>query len=110
MKILKYGESVLKEKAENIDNIDEKIAQLVEKMRQTLLKVTGNANRSTRTRKASWLGVLAGLAAYLPRRSRSRVTVSEMRSHDFPTSTQRLGVRFTERIRSTFRFRWLNRP
>ncbi|MHC4679321.1 MAG: hypothetical protein ACYTEK_11540 [Planctomycetota bacterium] len=27
---------------------------------------------------------------------------------DFPTSTQRLGIRFSERIRDVFRSRWLH--
>jgi hypothetical protein len=38
------------------------------------------------------------------------VTSRDLERHDFPISTQRMGVRFTERIRETFRFRWLRKP
>jgi peptide deformylase len=41
MEIFKYGEPVLKELAEKIDNIDGTIAGLVEKMRHTLLNTQG---------------------------------------------------------------------
>jgi hypothetical protein len=32
-----------------------------------------------------------------------------LRRHDYPVNTQRMGVRFTERMRDTFRFRWLRK-
>lgn len=78
-------------------------------MRQTLLQFEQGRTRHTPSKKASWLGSLAGLAACLPRRSRSTITGSDLKKYDFATSTQRLGVRFTERIRAAFRFRWLSR-
>jgi len=31
----------------------------------------------------------------------------DLRQAEFRTSTQRLGVRFTEKIRNVFRFRWI---
>jgi hypothetical protein len=38
-----------------------------------------------------------------------RITSDDLRKQDYPISTQRMGIRFTERIRDTFRFRWLKR-
>jgi len=50
----------------------------------------------------SFLGLLAGwlltLFAKSPR---------DLKRADFKTSTQHLGVRFSEKIRDVFRFRWL---
>ena len=62
-----------------------------------------------RNRKAVWLGYAAGLLSHLHLRRTPRITGRDLRKHDFPTTTQRMGVRFTERIRDTFRFRWLKR-
>ncbi len=39
--ICKYGETVLKQKAREVENIDEKMALLVEKMRQTMYGANG---------------------------------------------------------------------
>ena len=58
--------------------------------------------------KHSLLGALAGLASMLPRR-RHRPTGSDLSRADFKTSTQRLGVRYTEKIRRVFRLRWIKR-
>ena|GEM_PF-912825 len=55
-------------------------------------------------------GLLGRLAAYLiPGFRRRRVSADDLRSAEFRTSTQGLGVRFTDRIRDTFRFKWLKR-
>lgn len=62
-----------------------------------------------RSRKGSWLGLLAGILSRLSRRSLPKITPEDLKGHDHLTSTQRLGVRFTERVRDTFRFRWLRR-
>lgn len=35
--------------------------------------------------------------------------VRDLQAADFKTSTQRLGVRFTDKIRNIFRFRWIKR-
>lgn len=59
--------------------------------------------------KATWLGCVAGLLSLLHIRRTSKVTPGDLRKHDYPASTQRMGLRFTERIRDTFRFRWLKR-
>jgi hypothetical protein len=52
---------------------------------------------------------LAALLAGLSRRKARPIGAKNLRAHSHSTSTQRLGVRFTERIRETFRFRWLKR-
>ena len=55
-------------------------------------------------------GLLGRLAAHLiPGLRRRRVSADDLRSAEFRTSTQHMGVRFTDRIRDTFRFRWLRR-
>ena len=36
-------------------------------------------------------------------------TANDLSRAEFKTSTQRLGVRFTERIRDVFRFRWIRK-
>lgn len=60
-------------------------------------------------RKALWLGLASGLFARLvPGRLRP-VVREDLKNHDYPVSMQRIGVRFTERIRDTFRFRWVRR-
>jgi len=62
-----------------------------------------------RSGKAAWLGYAAALLSRLRIGRRYKVTPHDLRKHDFPASTQRMGIRFTERIRDTFRFRWLRR-
>ncbi|MGA2172862.1 MAG: hypothetical protein ABSG82_07625 [Sedimentisphaerales bacterium] len=39
----------------------------------------------------------------------AKPTTKDLKDADFPTSTQRLGVRFTERIRDVFRFKWIKK-
>jgi hypothetical protein len=75
-------------------------------MRQPSLAV--HASRRTRPgRKALWLGLAAGLISRLSRTPSLGVTCADFRRHDYPTSTQRMGVRVTERIRNMFRLRWI---
>jgi len=62
-----------------------------------------------RSRRAAWLGLVVSLVSRLRIGRRHKTTSSDLQKHDFPISTQRLGIRFTERIRDTFRFRWLKR-
>jgi hypothetical protein len=38
-----------------------------------------------------------------------RVAEEDFKRNEFSTSTQRLGVRFTDRIRDVFRFRWIRK-
>ncbi len=54
--------------------------------------------------KNTWLAFWAGRGMSHGKRE---VTSEDLRRADFPTSTQRMGVRFSQRIRDTFRFRWL---
>mgnify|MGYP000910251098 CR=1 FL=1 len=58
-------------------------------------------------KKALRLGLVAGLVAGWSHRPRPDITRADLRRHDYSASTQRLGVRFTERIRDVFRFRWI---
>jgi len=58
-------------------------------------------------RKALWLGLAAGLISRRFRTPLPDVTGGDLRKHDYSASTQRIGVRFTERIRNVFRFRWI---
>lgn len=60
-----------------------------------------------RSRKALWLGWMAGLAAQWGRSAQPGITGADLRRQDYSTSTQRMGVRLTERIRAVFRFRWI---
>jgi hypothetical protein len=53
------------------------------------------------------LGLAAGLLARLSRTSSPKVTGADLRTHDYATSTQRMGVRFNERVRNMFRLRWI---
>jgi hypothetical protein len=54
--------------------------------------------------------ILGRLAACLiPGFRRRGITTDALRTAEFRTSTQRLGVRFTDRIRDAFRFRWLKK-
>lgn len=42
-------------------------------------------------------------------RPAGRITSDDLAKAEFKTSTQRLGVRFTDRIRGVFRFKWVKR-
>lgn len=62
---------------------------------------------SGRTKIGSFLGLLAGWVVSLFGRSPARPGAADLHRAEFKTSTQRLGVRFTEKIRRVFRLRWL---
>jgi hypothetical protein len=55
----------------------------------------------------SLLGSLAGRLLALFGKSPARTSARDLRRMDFRTSTQRLGIRFTEGIRRVFRFKWI---
>ncbi|HUT30214.1 MAG TPA: hypothetical protein VMX13_10515 [Sedimentisphaerales bacterium] len=58
--------------------------------------------------KTGWFfGLLAGWVLSVFGRSPAKPGKADLQRADFKTSTQRLGVRFTERIRRVFRFKWL---
>jgi hypothetical protein len=65
--------------------------------------------QNPRSKRALWLGFAGSLLARLLGRRLPPVTGADLKRHDYPTSTQRMGVRFTKRIRDTFRFRWLRK-
>ena len=69
----------------------------------------GPAPRARNGKRAGHLVWLAALLGGLSRRKARPIGANDLKAHDHSTSTQRLGVRFTERIRETFRFRWLKR-
>jgi len=62
---------------------------------------------SVRTKIGSVLGLLAGGILLILGRSAGKPTVEDLKRAEFKTSTLRLGLRFTERIREVFRFKWL---
>lgn len=64
---------------------------------------------SVRAKISSFLGLLAGGIMLIFGRSTAKPTVEDLKRAEFKTSTQRLGIRFTERIREVFRFRWLRK-
>jgi hypothetical protein len=55
------------------------------------------------------LGNMAGLLATVFGAKPTKPTVEDLKREEFGASTQRLGVRFTERIRDVFRFKWLKK-
>lgn len=57
-------------------------------------------------RRSSWLGMIAGTLMTLTGKQPKSKEL-DLKKHDFSTSTQRKGIRFSERIRDTFRHRWL---
>jgi hypothetical protein len=75
-------------------------------MRQAAIRIHANPTKAPRA-KALWLGFAGGLLARLFQTRLPEVTREDLQRNDFSTSTQRMGVRFTERIRSAFRFRWI---
>ena len=59
------------------------------------------------TRISSLLGFVAAAILSLFGKSPAGPAVDDLKRADFPTSTQRLGIRFTEKIRDAFRCKWL---
>ncbi len=63
----------------------------------------------SRRKKSSFLGQLAGIFAAILGTKTAKPTTEDLKDAEFSTSTQRLGVRFTKRIRDVFRFKWLKK-
>jgi len=55
----------------------------------------------------SFLGFLAGWVLSLFGKSPRKPVVEDLKRANFKTSTQHLGIRFSEKLRDVFRFRWL---
>jgi len=64
---------------------------------------------STRAKVSSFIGSLAGFFLSVFGKSADKPTVEDLKRAEFKTSTQRLGIRFSERIRDVFRFKWLKK-
>ncbi len=75
-------------------------------MQQAAIGTHTNPAKASRA-KAVWLGLVAGLLVRLFRTRLPAATGEELQRNDYSASTQRMGVRFTERIRNAFRFRWI---
>ena len=75
-------------------------------MRQVRLKIHTSPARGTRG-KARRLGLAAALISRLFQTPLPGATSEDLGKHDYSTSTQRMGIRFTERIRNAFRRRWI---
>ena len=56
-----------------------------------------------------FLGYICGGVLSVFGKSTSKPTPEDLKRAEFKTSAQRLGIRFTERIREVFRFRWLKK-
>lgn len=61
-----------------------------------------------RTRISSFLGFVAAAILALFGKSPAPPTADDLKRADFGTSTQRLGIRFTEKVRDVFRLKWLH--
>ena len=57
----------------------------------------------------SFLGfIAAGILSLFGKKS-GKVTTEDLERAEFKNSTQRLGIRFSEKIRDVFRFRWIRK-
>jgi hypothetical protein len=66
-------------------------------------------NMSGRSKVSSFLGLVAAGVLSLFGKSPAKPTAEDLGRMEFKTSTQRLGIRFTEKIRDVFRFKWIRR-
>ena len=55
------------------------------------------------------MGLLAGGMLSLFGKSPAKPTTADLHKAEFKTSTQRLGLRFTEKIRNAFRGKWIKK-
>jgi hypothetical protein len=61
------------------------------------------------TKTNSFLASVASLLLSMFGKSPAKPTPAELQRAEFKTSTQRLGIRFTKRIRDVFRFKWIRK-
>jgi len=64
--------------------------------------------RPEQKKNSSMLGMIAGVASTLFGKSPNK-SIDDIKRADFKTSSQRVGVRFTDKIRNVFRNRWLKK-
>jgi hypothetical protein len=57
----------------------------------------------------AFFGFLAGIISSLFGSGKVKPTTRDLKDADFTTSTQRMGVRFSDRIRNIFRFKWIKK-
>jgi hypothetical protein len=62
-----------------------------------------------RTKINSFFSFLAAGLLTVFGRSPAKPTLNDLSRMEFKSSTQRLGVRFKERIREVFRFKWIRK-
>lgn len=62
-----------------------------------------------RGKASSIFGLFAAGLVALFGKSPAKPTAEDLSRMEFKTSTQRLGIRFIEKIRDVFRFRWIKK-
>ena len=62
-----------------------------------------------RTKINSFLSLLVAGLLTIFGRSPAKPTTNDLDRMEFKSSTQRLGIRFSEKIREVFRFRWIKK-
>lgn len=63
---------------------------------------------STNPNKKTFLGSIAGrILVFFGKKPKPEP--KDVKKIDFETSTKKMGVRFTEKIRNVFRFRWIKK-
>ena len=61
------------------------------------------------TKLNSFLALVAGMLLSIFGKSPAKPTPADLQHAEFKTSTQHMGIRFTEKIRDVFRFKWLRK-
>ncbi|MHC4456871.1 MAG: hypothetical protein ACYS0I_07220 [Planctomycetota bacterium] len=64
---------------------------------------------SIQTKKRTLFGMLAAAVLSLFGKSPAKPNTDDLKQAEFKTSTQKMGIRFTEKIRNVFRFRWIRK-
>jgi len=59
--------------------------------------------------KSAFLGSLAGAFSSVFGGKTKEPSAEDLKRADYNTSTKRLNVRFTEKIRNVFRFKWIKK-
>ena len=61
------------------------------------------------SRISRFFGAIAGVILWAFGKGPGRPNTDDLRRAEFKTSTQRMGVRFSEKVRDVFRFKWIRR-
>ena len=59
--------------------------------------------------KKMFVSAAAGIILSIFGRKNSEPKAEDLAKHDFKISTQMLGVRFSDKVRNVFRFKWLRK-